>query len=289
MKEYIDYNTEMRKRSKNTFESDFYKLLNNSVFGKTMENVRKRVNVKIETTQEKLEKRISKDTYIRHKTIREDSMYIIQERKKEIKLNKPIYCGFAILEASKRLMFDFHYNYMLKRFNYKDCKLCFTDTDSLLYHINTGKGVDIHDVLLTGNDADRFDTSNYPKDSKYYTDTRKKVVGKFKDECGGAEMAAFVGLKAKMYSFKVNNKETKKAKGVKKEVAKNNLTFDTYLNVLMEGRIHKVTQHSFRSDKHQVYTTTTEKIGLSAYDDKRYILDDGCTTLAYGHYKTRED
>lgn len=127
--------------------------------------MRKRVSAKILTTQDRLQKVVSKPAYVCHKAVREYSMYIVPTEKNNILLNKTIYCGMAILQASKRSMFYFHYNHMMKTFCYKDCGLCFTDTDRLLYYIKHQPNTNMHDILLTGEDSKLFDTSNNPKDS----------------------------------------------------------------------------------------------------------------------------
>ena len=132
MKKYIDFNTEKRKMAKNSFEKDFFKLMNNSVFGKTMENLRKRSNIKLETDPDHLLKLTRQPTYVSSK-IFDENLVGVQMKKVRLVLDKPSYVGFSILELSKTLMYDFHYNYIRKK--YPDAKLLFTDTDSLVYHI----------------------------------------------------------------------------------------------------------------------------------------------------------
>ena len=111
MKQYIDFNTQKRTNAKNSFEKDFFKLMNNSVFGKTMENIRKRVNVKLVTDKKKLLKWASKPTFVSCKIFNEN-LVAIHKIKEQIKLNKPAYVGMCILDISKTLMYDFHYNYI---------------------------------------------------------------------------------------------------------------------------------------------------------------------------------
>ena len=184
--------------------------------------------------------------------------------------------GQAILDLSKVLMYEFHYGKMLPLFH-DSLKLLFTDTDSLLYHIKTPNltthMTEIHDEL---------DTSNYPADHELYTMKNKKVVGKFKDECAGEKLDAFCGLRAKMYCIKKKNRDSKRAKGVSKATIKT-LMFDDYLHALREGASIRKRGRKISSYYHQVVTEAVNKIALSAYDDKRYILDDGISTLAYGH------
>ena len=113
---------------------------------------------------------------------------------KVLVLIKPIYVGFTVLELSKWMLHDFHYNFIKKNFN---AKLLFTDTDSLTYEI---KSENVYEDFFKWKDL--FDFSNYSKDSTFYDDTNKKVIGKMKDEYGGAIIDQFIGLKSKMYSIK---------------------------------------------------------------------------------------
>ena len=133
LKQYIDYNTEKRKNAKNDFEKDFFKLMNNSVFGKTMENIRKRVDVRLVTDEKKLLKLTSKPTYVSSKIFNEN-LVAVHKIKETLTLNRPAYVGMCILDLSKTLMYDFHYKYIKEKYGEK-AKLLFTDTDSLTYEI----------------------------------------------------------------------------------------------------------------------------------------------------------
>ena len=133
LKEYIDFNTNMRTQAKNTFEKVFFKLMNNSVFGKTMENLRKRHNVSLVTDEDVLLKLSSKPTYVSSKIFNSD-LVAVNVKLKRLKLDRPSYVGMCILDLSKTIMYDFHYNYIKNKFG-KNEKLLFTDTDSLTYHI----------------------------------------------------------------------------------------------------------------------------------------------------------
>ena len=138
LKEYIDFNTEMRKNAKNSFEKDFFKLMNNSVFGKTMENLRKRVNIELVTDEKRLNKLSAKPTYVSSKIFNEN-LVGVHTKKERLLLDKPSYVGMCILDLSKTHMYDFHYNYIKKK--YPDSQLLFTDTDSLFYHIKSEKDI----------------------------------------------------------------------------------------------------------------------------------------------------
>ena len=225
MEPYIRKNTNLRKEAKNSFEKDFFKLMNNSVFGKTIENIRKRQNVKLVDDRKLANKLTSKKNFERL-TIFDENLVAVHMKKTEVYFNKPIYVGQTSLDLSKTLMFDFHYNYTRKKYDNK-AELLFTDTDSLMYLIQTEDFYrDIkHDIKK------KFDTSDYPENhpSGIKTGVNKKVIGKFKDEAAGKQITHFVGLRPKLYTFKVEEKgETRKVKGVKKNVIKKSLSFEDY-------------------------------------------------------------
>ena len=206
MKRYIMFNTEKRKNAANSFEKDFFKLMVNSVYGKTMKNLKKRIKVRLVTNEKDFLKYTSKPTYISHKIFGKNYA-AIHEIKPVLILNKPIYVGLTVLELSKWLMYDFHYNFIKNHF---DVKLLFTDTDSLTYVI---KSDDVYEQFFKQKHL--FDFSNLPKNSKFFDETNKKVIGKMKDESEGKIIDQFVGLKSKMHSMKNNDgKETNTAKGV---------------------------------------------------------------------------
>ncbi|XP_068704787.1 uncharacterized protein [Montipora foliosa] len=279
LKEYIDFNTQKRTNAKNAFEKDFFKLMNNSVFGKTMENIRKRVDVRLVTDENKLSKMAAKPTYVSSKIFNEN-LVAVHKIKETLTLNRPAYVGMCILDLSKTLMYDFHYNYIKQKYDSK-AKLLFTDTDSLTYEIETS---DVYQDFW--NDKDKFDNSDYPEDSQYLNTTNKKVIGKFKDEVAGIPITEFVGLRSKMYSYmKDNDKGGKTAKGIKKNIIKKNITHENYKNVLFNNEQMHHTMKTIRSNKHQLGSYELNKVSLSCFDDKRYILENGITSHAYGHYK----
>ena len=133
MKKYIHFNTEKRKNAANDFEKDFFKLMVNSVYGKTMENLRKRINVRFVNNEKNFLKYTSRPTYVSYKLFNKD-FAAIHEIKQVLVLNMPIYVGFTILDLSKWLLYYFHYNFIKKNFN---GELLFTDTDCLAYEIKS--------------------------------------------------------------------------------------------------------------------------------------------------------
>ena len=195
-------NTELRKKAANSFEKDFFKLMNNSVFGKTIENIRKRQNIILVDDRDKALKLSSRPNFDRS-TIFDPNLVAVHMKKIEVYFNKPIYVGQAILDLSKTLMLDFHYNYIRDKYNDR-AELLFTDTDSLMYQIQTDDFYE--DISL--DIEEKFDTSDYPPDheSGILTGVNKKVIGMFKDEVAGKQITHFVGLRPKLYSFKIRGK-----------------------------------------------------------------------------------
>ena len=177
-------NAELRMQAKNDFEKDFFKLMNNSVFGKTMENVRNHRDIKLVTTNTQRSKFALEPNYHSTKYISKD-LLIMEMKKVEEKMNKPIYLGQAILDISKTLMYEFWYDYIKPKYGDK-VRLCYMDTDSFVMHIKTE---DFYKDIA--GDVERwFDTSNYDEKDKrpLSIGKNKKVVGMFKDELGGKIM-----------------------------------------------------------------------------------------------------
>ena len=278
MEPYIRKNTELRKTAANSFEKDFFKLMNNSVFGKTIENIRKRQNVFLIDNREKAAKLTSRPNFERA-TIFDKKLLAIHLKKTEIYFNKPVYVGQAILDLSKLLMFDFHYNFIQKKYSYKKARLLFTDTDSLMYQIRTEDFYkDIKDDIKT-----RFDTSDYPRghESGIQTGLNKKVIGMFKDEVAGRQITHFVGLRPKMYSFKIEESNTaKKLKGIKKNVVKKQIEFEDYVDCLKTGKKQMRSMNIIRSENHDIYSKEVNKLALSGEDDKRILCKDKVNTKA---------
>ncbi|XP_065662849.1 uncharacterized protein LOC136085468 [Hydra vulgaris] len=286
LKQYIELNTNLRTQATNDFEKDFFKLMNNSVFGKTMENIEKRVDVRLVTDRDMAIKLAAKPNYER-RTIFDENLIAIHMKRTKLKYNKPIYLGMSISDLSKTLMYEFHYDYIKKKYS-DNAKLLFTDTDSLAYEIKTE---DIYEDIKNDIES-KFDTSEFnPNHSAinngFKVGLNKKVIGMFKDEAGGKQIEEFVGLRSKLYSYKIHEKENKKCKGVKRNVVKNYITHNNYKDCLLNRKEHIRKMNIIRSHGHEVFTEEINKVALSAEDDKRVILEDGIHTLAYGHYKLR--
>ena len=239
-------NTELRKLAKNDFKKDLFKLMNNSVFGKTMENVRKHRAIKLVTTDRKISKLVSESNYHTINLISED-LSIIEMKKTKVKMNKPIYLGLSILEFSKILMYEFWYDYMKPKYN-SNVKLCYMDTDSFIMNIKTNNFY----KDIASDVENRFDTSNYEANRPLPTGKNKKVIGLMKDELGGKIITEFVTLRPKTYSFLTDDgKEDKKAKETKKCVIKKMIKFNDYKKCLLNGEIILKSQQRFKSKKHE--------------------------------------
>ena len=278
LKPYIDMNTELRKLAKNYFEKDLFKLMNNSVFGKTMENIRKYREIKLVTTDEKRSKLVSEPNYCTINLISED-LSIIEMKKSKVKMNKPIYLGLSILEISKILIYEFWYDYMKPKYG-NDVKLCYIYTDSFVMNIKTN---DFYKDISSDVD-NKFDTSNYEVNRPLPMGKNKKVISLMKDELGGEIITEFITLRPKTYSYLTDNdKEDKKAKGTKKCVIKKMIKFNYYKKCLLNYEVILKSQQRFISNKHDVYTENVNKIALSNNDDKRIILLDKITSYPYGY------
>ena len=273
LKEYIDVNTELRRKATNDFEKDFFKLMNNAVFGKTMENVRKHRDIKLVKSGKKRNKLVSEPNF-RTMKLTDNNLAIIEMRKVKVKMNKLIYLGLSILDISKSTMYEFWYDYV--KIKYQDrARLCYMDTDSFVVNIKTKNFY--KDISQDVNK--RFDTSNYTFDRPLPTGINKKVIGLMKDELDGDIITEFVALRPKAYSYIINDFiEMKKAKGTKKCVVNKMLRFDDYKKCLFDnGKVLK-SQQRFKSENHEVYTENINKIALSCDDDKRIV-----TCYPYGY------
>ena len=201
LKPNIDMNTKKKMEAKNEFEKNFFKLMINSVFGKTMENLRKHRDIKLMATDEKRSKLVSEPNY--HTTKRfSENLLAVEMKKTKVKMNKPVYLGMSILDISKTLMYKFWYDYIKPKYEDR-AKLCYTDTDSFIIQIITEDFFED----ITGDVKKWFDTSNYDENDKRLLPIgmNKRVYGFFKDELVGKIMKEFVVLRAKKYAYRTND------------------------------------------------------------------------------------
>ena len=282
MKEYIDFDTKLRTEAKNDFEKDFYKLMNNAVFGKTMENIRKHRDIKLVNNEEAYLKASMKPSF-KSGTLFGPNLMGCKMGKIKVVMNKPVYLGQAILDVSKIVMYEFHHDYIKHKYDDDKLTLCYMDTDSLIHDIEMDDFYkdQAHDI------KSRFDTSGYVPDRPLPVGTNKKIIGLMKDEIGGGIMKEFVTLRPKMYAHKVGSSESKKCKGIKKCVVKKMISFEDYKHRLLGGESSYRSQLMFRSLKHEVRMLEVNKFALSRDDDKR-ITADGIASLARGHWVTHK-
>ena len=272
-------NTVFRKNAKNDFEKDFFQLMNNAVFGKTMENVRKHRDIKSVTTDKRTNQLVSEANYHTTKWLSEN-LLSIEMKKAKVKMNKPIYLGLSILEISKTLMCEFCYDYMKPKYG-NNVKFCYMHTDSFIMH-KEEKIEDFYEDIA--NDVEkRFDTSNYEVKRPLPTGMNKNVIGLMKDELGGKIMIEFYALRPKTYSYLTDDcEEDKKAKGTKKCILKRRLKFSDYKDCLLNNEIMLKSQQRFKSERYNVYTEKVNKIALSSNDDKTLQTFDKITSYPYG-------
>ena len=222
-----------------------------------MENIRNRVDIKLVTDRKKAEK-LSTTPNFKQCNIFSEGLVAIHTKKTKLTFDKPVYLGICILDLSKTLMYDFHYNYIKKKSGDKAI-LLFTDTDSLKYLIQTEDFYkDISEDV-----KDRFDTSDYPPNhpSGIPSGLNKKVLGTFKDKAGGKVIDEFVVLRAKLYSYKMlEGEESKKCKGIKKMVVKKSIAHEDYKKCLFTGKEQLRKMNVIRSHMHEIYTEEVNKV-----------------------------
>ena len=280
LKPYIAYNSQQRKQAANNFEKDFYKLKNNALFGKSMEDVRKRINYKLVNNVEKAEKLISSPFFHSRDIITEDIVGV-HMLKPKVTLDKPIFVGQSVLDYSKLEMYELFYKTLPQCHLIKKLQLVGGDTDSFFLAIATDTKYTLSDVF--NNLAQHIDTSNYPSSHPLYSTVNKAKLGCFKDETGGQMLEEMILLRPKMYSmkFKDTDSSIKRAKGISKHIVKN-MKHDLYREAFEEKKTTRVQMTIIRSKQHTVQTTTFNKRALSAWEDKRMWLNEN-DSLPHGH------
>ena len=298
LKPYIDFNSRKRLESKTKFSSDLFKLCNNAIYGKCIEDIRKRTNVVAVKDEKKAHKLIAKPQYKGFRVLDED-VTLVQTLKKIVTLSKPILCGFTILENAKCIMGDFWYNVLKPKYG-DSIKLILSDTDSFIYAVYTNDGyADLYGL------REHMDLAGYSDSgplAKFKDLTNKKVPGKFSDEKPTEVIKEVIALKPKMYSLLTQSLECFKehdcssfcltnhsvtAKGISR-AAQRNISHQDYKNVLEKSEVTSCVNRSIRSFNRELFTIEVKKQALSSFDDKKFILDNGVTTLSYGHYKLKD-
>ena len=222
-----------------------------------MENIRKHRNIKLVTNREAYLKAVM-TTNFKSGVLFGENLMGCEMGKIKVVMNKPVYLGQAILDLSKIVMYVFHYDYMKQKYS-EGLTLCYMDTDSLIYDIETDDFYkDIADDV-----KDRFDTSGYNPHKPLPVGLNKKVIGLMKDELGGEIITEFVTLRPKMYAYKTGESESKKYKGIKKCVVRKTISFEGYKACLFSGETSNRSQLMFRSSKHALKTLEVNKLALS--------------------------
>lgn len=360
LKPYIDLNTKMRNNAKSKLEKNCFKLLINVIYGKCLENIDKRVDVKLVTHWENIGKSLGVQTLTakpnyKNCAIFHENLVAIQMQRLNVLYNKPLYIGFAILEISKIVIYDFFYNYLKNKYA-NNVKLLYTDTDSLVIEVKTDNFY--QDM---SRNSDKFDLSNYELDNIHKIIPNTSIIGNMKDEYAGKVIKTFYGTGAKAYCIELGEKidffinylkpmfqnniqiieltneylnvninsqvldnnftilnnyiknhptkinveiisnvgdsirlkitdfNTKKAKGIKRSVIKQNISLDDYRKVIEKDLILYRRMNIFKSNLHNVYTQIKNKVALSPKDEKRFIMPGSSNTLAWGHYKIDEN
>lgn len=304
LKPFINLNTQLRQQATNDFEKDFFKLMSNSVYGKMFENVRGRIDFKLRYEQQQVDRLLNNPRLKLPTHDFGNDLVGFELNKASICLNKPIYAGLSILNLSKLVMYDFHYNGMLKTYKPEQLKFLFTDTDSLCYEVMTDNLY--IDMKSKPHLKHRFDFNNYPHPDnpleKYQQEPHEghrnlynldhiNEPYYFKDEGRGFIIREFVGHRSKMYSYDIEQEMRKtpqgeqKRKGIPKCCK---MTHQQYLDSLNEKRKSFATFQSIRSKNHEIFVLDSKKTALNPFDDKTYILDDGITPLCWGHKDIEE-
>jgi len=277
---YIDYNTKMRAASVCEFVRNFYKLKSNSLYGKTVENLMKRLNLRLCNNSKKLVTYASKAQFRRSTQISEN-LVSVALGKEEVELDRPSYIGQAVLDLSKLRMYQLQYKELQVYREKFACEINIVagDTDSFFLEC---KNVDLRSQLLPQMIADGLlDTSNYSTDDPLYNLNLSSVIGKFKDESKGMRYSEWVFLGPKCYSLKKDANSKQKAKGV--SLKGTTISHDTYVKVYNERTAETIAQKRIGSLNHQLYTLKYKKRALQCYDDKRHWTGPN-SSVAYGHY-----
>ena len=292
LKDYINLNTNLRKQASNDLEMDLFKLMNNAIFGKSMENVLNRSNIKlINNDPEKLLKLIRQPNFENAYQI-SDKLCLVESKPIKTVFNKPIYLGACILETSKLHLYQFWYDHLKNKYNNK-VELIYTDTDSFIIQFETD---DIYIDMLE--DKNLYDFSEYPINHPNYDIINKKVLGKFKDELKSLIITEFIGLKPKMYSFNYINNNIK--------INENNIKYDECNNIILNNNVQKGVKYSIslkhdeykrslykeeliykefynlQLSKQNIYLDKINKIALNPFESKRYWINN-IESLPYGY------
>jgi hypothetical protein len=279
LKKYISTCTELRKKSKTEFGKNLWKLFANAVFGKFIENSRNYLNVDFCLTEKKCKKLVSKPNFASLKIISEDLVLVFSKQPKVL-LMKPYAVGFTILERAKEFMYQQFYEVI--RPNLGNCEVMMSDTDSFLLACKSYAPTENLDKL-----KHILDYSNYPSTHKKYNTNNENKLGFWKNENKGKEMVAYCGVRSKSYAEKFKDNYAVKCKGVTK-AGRNEMRFENFVMCVKTLTKLDVNQHHIRSRNHSIKTIAVNKIAFSSFDDKRYLMQCGVHSVAYGSKFIRE-
>ena len=290
LKNFIKKVTNLRSKARNDFELRLFKLFANSTFGKFIENVRNYIETVLCSTEASFRK-ASMSQHVKNYRIINDKLVAVMKKPDCLLLNKPLAVGFAILELSKLFMYKSYYDVFVPHFGSKNISLCFSDTDSFLFQVNTANLLRDMEQM-----KHHFDFSKYPKNHKLYDPSKANHLFYFKDElCGKSAITHFIGLRPKCYSMQIQDlndknqtKIKKVCKGIKRTAIKNQLSFSDYEKCLNNQCIIYKSFRNITSKNHRISTKYVRKIALSAIDTKRYTLNCGYHTLALGNYRIKK-
>ncbi|XP_053205831.1 uncharacterized protein LOC128390178 [Panonychus citri] len=276
--QYVNFCTLNRQRATSDFEKDFWKLLVNSIYGKTIEDKRKHLKVEIALKDIEAERMMRKNLVKKFIILDEDKV-IFQMKNSAVKMDKPIAVGFTVLELAKLKMFKLHYGQFKPHFG-DNMSLLYTDTDSLIYHLKTDNIN--HDLQILSH---LMDFSNYPQSHNLFSNENKKKIGFVKNEVAGDEILEFIGIKPKLYALKTLSGVKKRAKGVPR-VSLNKITFDDFHNCLMNESTESGTASRIQSTNHNIQVVSQTKLMITPFEDKRFYLNK-IESVPYGHYNIK--
>ena len=270
----------LRSQAKNDFEKNFFKLMCNSIFGRSIMNKRNFIDFQIVKSWHLARKRIAENNF--HRCVIFDKNFVGFHMKKiKVILDNPIYIGFCVLDLAKLEMQEFHYN-VIQSQDWK-ANLLYTDTDSLVYEIYHD---DVYQWMKSN--IHHFDTSDYPANNFHdMPRVNKKVVLKMKDECNGVIIREFIAVRPKLYAFQTEEEHIeKRARGITRDVLDRQITYGDYYSALHEGYIKTCRQTTIQSKDHFIFTLNRQKVAIDPSDDKRILAAD-FSTLPYGHKDIR--
>mgnify|MGYP001556250778 FL=1 len=284
MRDFVLKNTQKRKEALSDFDRDLWKLTINSLYGKTLQSNKNKIDFRLVTDRQKFMKLSSQPTFKNCQVIN-SGLVGVSMKQPQVELTHILYTGTAILDLSKMHLYKFHYRYLLPMYG-EDLTVLMSDTDSILISVRRRKNQCPYDDIARN--MKMFDTSNYRQDDPAYSIQNKKKLGCIKEEGNGrfTPYIYYCGLQSKVYTLEQQRgKDVIKAKGIKRSTLKT-FTAEDYEDTLHNPSVVKHhTYHAIRSLKNQLFTVKGKKKGITSFDDKFFLMPDMCTVFPYGYYK----